>query len=103
MFGGAARCFDGGAACAVELWPGFCGGVAARGAWRVGGYGWCGSAATVARWGYGWCGSAELLRYTGERGIMGAAAHPNTKNPTGRRGSFYSFLLKYKVRTCSQR
>lgn len=63
--------------CAVELWPGFCGGVAAREAWRVGGY--------------GWCGSAELLRYTGERGIMGAAAHPNTKNPAGRRGSFYSF------------
>lgn len=58
MFGGAARCFDGGTVGAVELWPGFCG---------------------------------------------GAAAHPNTKNPTGRRGSFYSFLLKYKVRTCSQR
>lgn len=49
------RRFDGGAVL-----------VAARGAWRVGGY--------------GWCGSAELLRYTGERGIMGAAAHPNTKN-----------------------
>lgn len=96
MFGGAARCFDGGAACAVELWPGFCGGAVARGAWR----------GRATRWrvgGYGWCGSAELLRYTGERGIMGAAAHPNTKNPTGRRGSFYSFLLKYKVRTCSQR
>lgn len=59
--------------------------AAARGAWR----------GRATRWrvgGYGWCGSAELLRYTGERGIMGAAAHPNTKNPTGRRGSFYSFL-----------
>lgn len=73
MFGGVARCFDGGAACAAELWPGFCGGVAARGAWR----------GRATRWrvgGYVWCGSAELLRYTGERGIMGAAAHPNTKN-----------------------
>lgn len=70
----AERRFDGGAVL-----------VAARGAWR----------GRATRWrvgGYGWCGSAELLRYTGERGIMGAAAHPNTKNPTGRRGSFYSFL-----------
>lgn len=72
MFGGAARCFDGGAACAVELWPGFCGGVAARGAWRgratrwrVCGYGWCGSVATVARWRL-LCGFGEVLECVAE-------------------------------------
>lgn len=55
----------GGAACEVELWPGFCGGVAARGAWRVGGYGWCGSAATVARWRL-LCGFGEVLECVAE-------------------------------------
>lgn len=52
------RRFDGGAVL-----------VAARGAWR----------GRATRWrvgGYGWCGSAELLRYTGERGIMGGGGAP---------------------------
>ena len=40
---------------------------------------------------------AGILRRAGERGIMGAAAHPNTKNPTGRRGSFYSFYKSTRL------
>jgi len=75
MFGGAARCFDGGAACAVELWPGFCGGVAARGAWRVGG-----CCAALAK---SWSARRNFgrdLTGAGERGIMGGGSPLNTKN-----------------------